>query len=32
MAVFLISAKAKHITGLHVFVDDGYVYLDRALK
>jgi len=31
MAVFLISAKAEHITGQHVFVDGGYVDLDRAL-
>ena len=31
MAVFLISAKAAHITGQHVFVDGGYVHLDRAL-
>ncbi|HXW93654.1 MAG TPA: SDR family oxidoreductase [Terriglobales bacterium] len=31
MAVFLISAKAEHITGQHVFVDGGYVHLDRAL-
>jgi L-fucose dehydrogenase len=31
MAVFLISAKAGHITGQHLFVDGGYVHLDRAL-
>jgi L-fucose dehydrogenase len=31
MAVFLISAKAEHITGQHLFVDGGYVHLDRAL-
>jgi len=31
MAVFLISAKAAHITGQHLFVDGGYVHLDRAL-
>lgn len=29
--VFLISAKAQHITGQHVFVDGGYVHLDRAI-
>jgi L-fucose dehydrogenase len=31
MAIFLISAKAEHITGQHLFVDGGYVHLDRAL-
>jgi L-fucose dehydrogenase len=31
MAAFLISDKASHITGQHVFVDGGYVHLDRAL-
>ena len=31
MVVFLISAKASHITGQHLFVDGGYVHLDRAL-
>lgn len=31
MATFLISAKASHITGQHLFVDGGYVHLDRAL-
>jgi len=31
MVVFLISARAGHITGQHVFVDGGYVHLDRAL-
>ena len=31
MAAFLISAKAAHITGQHLFVDGGYVHLDRAL-
>jgi len=31
MAVFLLSARAAHITGQHVFVDGGYVHLDRAL-
>jgi L-fucose dehydrogenase len=32
MAVFLISAQAGHITGQHLFVDGGYVHLDRALS
>ena len=31
MVVFLLSARAAHITGQHVFVDGGYVHLDRAL-
>jgi L-fucose dehydrogenase len=31
MVVFLISGKAGHITGQHLFVDGGYVHLDRAL-
>jgi L-fucose dehydrogenase len=31
MAAFLISAAAAHMTGQHVFVDGGYVHLDRAL-
>lgn len=31
MVMFLISAKAGHITGQHLFVDGGYVHLDRAL-
>jgi L-fucose dehydrogenase len=31
MVVFLLSAKAGHITGQHLFVDGGYVHLDRAL-
>jgi L-fucose dehydrogenase len=29
--VFLLSERASHITGQHVFVDGGYVHLDRAL-
>ena len=29
--VFLISPKSGHTTGQHVFVDGGYVHLDRAL-
>ena len=31
MVLFLLSARAAHITGQHVFVDGGYVHLDRAL-
>jgi NAD(P)-dependent dehydrogenase (short-subunit alcohol dehydrogenase family) len=31
MAAFLISDKASHITGQHIFVDGGYVHLDRAV-
>jgi NAD(P)-dependent dehydrogenase (short-subunit alcohol dehydrogenase family) len=31
MVVFLLSARATHLTGQHVFVDGGYVHLDRAL-
>src|SRR5882724_12610662 len=29
--VFIISCKASHITGQHLYVDGGYVHLDRAL-
>ena len=29
--VFLMSAKSSHTTGQHLFVDGGYVHLDRAL-
>jgi len=31
MVVFLVSARAGHMTGQHIFVDGGYVHLDRAL-
>ncbi len=29
--LFLLSQQAAHITGQHLFVDGGYVHLDRAL-
>jgi len=32
MAVYLTSRQASHITGQHLFVDGGYVHLDRSLK
>lgn len=32
MAVFLLSDRASHITGQWLFVDGGYVHLDRALS
>jgi len=31
MVTFLISQRAGHMTGQHLFVDGGYVHLDRAL-
>jgi len=31
MVLFLLSARAPHITAQHTFVDGGYVHLDRAL-
>jgi L-fucose dehydrogenase len=30
--IFLISAESGHTTGQHLFVDGGYVHLDRALS
>jgi L-fucose dehydrogenase len=32
LAVFLLSKKAEHITGQQMFVDGGYVHLDRAVQ
>lgn len=32
MVLFLMSARANHITGQHMYVDGGYVHLDRALE
>jgi L-fucose dehydrogenase len=32
MTVFLLSEKSGHTTGQHLFVDGGYVHLDRALE
>jgi NAD(P)-dependent dehydrogenase (short-subunit alcohol dehydrogenase family) len=32
MTLFLISGQAGHITGQHLYVDGGYVHLDRALS
>ena len=29
--LFLISGQAGHVTGQHLFVDGGYVHLDRAI-
>lgn len=31
LAAFLISPRAAHITGQHLYIDGGYVHLDRAL-
>jgi L-fucose dehydrogenase len=32
MVTFLISGRASHITGQHLYVDGGYVHLDRAIS
>jgi L-fucose dehydrogenase len=32
MAVYLLSARASHITGQHLYVDGGYAHLDRSLN
>ncbi len=31
MVLFALSSQASHLTGQHLFVDGGYVHLDRAL-
>lgn len=31
-ALFLLSERSVHITGQHIFVDGGYVHLDRSLS
>jgi L-fucose dehydrogenase len=30
--VMLLAKQSSHTTGQHLFVDGGYVHLDRALK
>lgn len=32
MVLYLLSDQASHITGQHLYVDGGYVHLDRALS
>jgi L-fucose dehydrogenase len=31
MVTYMLSAQASHVTGQHLYVDGGYVHLDRAL-
>lgn len=31
MVLFLLSPRSGHVTGQHIYVDGGYVHLDRAL-
>jgi L-fucose dehydrogenase len=31
MVIYLVSGQASHITGQHLYVDGGYVHLDRSL-
>ena len=32
MAVYLASEQASHITGQFLYVDGGYVHLDRSIS
>jgi NAD(P)-dependent dehydrogenase (short-subunit alcohol dehydrogenase family) len=32
MALFLMSDRASHITGQHLYVDGGYTHLDRSIS
>ncbi len=32
MVLFLLSERSAHTTGQHIFVDGGYVHLDRAIS
>lgn len=32
MVLFLLSERSSHTTGQHIFVDGGYVHLDRAIS
>lgn len=30
--LFLLSARASHMTGQHIYVDGGYIHLDRSIN